>query len=110
MQKKRAGSKRQTVSDRIFDAVNMVVMIILCILIVYPLYYVLIASFTEPSIVASGKMLFYPEIPFLDGYVRIFEYRPIWQGYLNTAIYTMVGVLICIVTTIPDAYALSRDD
>lgn len=110
MQKKRAGSKRQTVSDRIFDAVNMVVMIILCILIVYPLYYVLIASFTEPSIVASGKMLFYPEIPFLDGYVRIFEYRPIWQGYLNTAIYTMVGVLICIVTTIPAAYALSRDD
>ena len=110
MQKKRAGSKRQTVSDRIFDAVNMVVMIILCILIVYPLYYVLIASFTEPSIVASGKMFFYPEIPFLDGYVRIFEYRPIWQGYLNTAIYTMVGVLICIVTTIPAAYALSRDD
>ena len=97
MQKKRAGSKRQTVSDRIFDAVNMVVMIILCILIVYPLYYVLIASFTEPSIVASGKMLFYPEIPFLE-------------GYLNTAIYTMVGVLICIVTTIPAAYALSRDD
>ena len=110
MQKKRAGSKRQTVSDCIFDAVNMVVMIVLCILIVYPLYYVLIASFTEPSIVASGKMLFYPEIPFLDGYVRIFEYRPIWQGYLNTAIYTMVGVLICIVTTIPAAYALSRDD
>lgn len=40
-----------------------------------------------------------------------FEYRPIWQGYLERSdLPTMVGVLICIVTTIPAAYALSRDD
>lgn len=97
-------------SDRIFDAINMALMVIVGIVIIYPLYYVLVASFTEPSIVSSGKMLFYPEKLFLDGYRRIFEYKPIWQGYMNTILYTVTGVAICITVTIPAAYALSRDD
>lgn len=85
-------------------------MVVICVLIVYPLFYVLVASFTEPSIVNSGKLLLYPEKLFLDGYKRIFQYRPIWNGYENTVLYTLVGVVISVVTTIPAAYALSRQD
>lgn len=96
--------------DHLFDVANTVLMIVLCLLIVYPLYYVLVASFTEPSIVSSGEMLFYPKQLFLDGYKKLISYQPIWKGYANTIKYTLLGTLISIAITIPGAYSLSRRD
>lgn len=96
--------------DHVFDIINTLVMIILSLVIVYPLYYVLVASFTEPSIVNSGTLLLYPVTPFLDGYKKLISYEPIWQGYLNTILYTVVGTSISIIVTIPAAYSLSRND
>ena len=93
-----------------FDVINTLLMIVLCVLVVYPLYYVLVASFTEPSVVSSGRMLFYPEKLFLNGYKKLITYQPIWNGYYNTILYTVVGTLLSIVITIPGAYALSRKD
>lgn len=94
--------------DHIFDIVNTIFMAILCLIIVYPLYYVLVASFTEPSVVSSGQLLLYPVVPFLDGYKKLISYQPIWIGYRNTILYTLVGTAISIVVTIPAAYAMSR--
>jgi putative aldouronate transport system permease protein len=69
-----------------------------------------VASFTDPYIVNSGKVLLYPEKLFLGGYERIFNYPPIWSGYKNSIIYTLVGVAVSIAVTVPGAYALSRKD
>lgn len=96
--------------DHVFDVLNTIFMLVLCILILYPLYYVLVASFTEPNIVNSGKFLLYPEKPFLDGYSKLLSYQPIWHGYANTILYTVTGTSISMVVTIPAAYALSRQD
>ena len=51
---------KRITADHVFDVINTLLMIVLCVLVVYPLYYVLVASFTEPSVVSSGRMLFYP--------------------------------------------------
>lgn len=99
---------KQAWEDRLFDLVNAVIMTVVCVAIAYPLYYVLIASFTDPAVVNSGKILLYPEKPFWGGYRKIFEYRPIWTGYANTVLYTVGGTLAAIVATIPCAFALSR--
>lgn len=96
--------------DRAFTIVNTIIMIIVCIIIVYPLYYVVLASFTDPVVVNSGKLLLYPEAPYLEGYKKTLSYRPIWTGYANTIKYTVVGTLISLVCTIPAGYALSRKD
>ena len=96
--------------DRAFTIVNTIIMIIVCIIIVYPLYYVVLASFTDPVVVNSGKFLLYPEAPYLEGYKKTLSYRPIWTGYANTIKYTVVGTLISLVCTIPAGYALSRKD
>lgn len=101
---------KRITADHVFDVINTLLMIVLCVLVVYPLYYVLVASFTEPSVVSSGRMLFYPEKLFLDGYKKLITYQPIWNGYYNTILYTVVGTLLSIVITIPGAYALSRKD
>lgn len=65
---------KKTWGDRVFDLANAVIMVFVCVVIAYPLYYVLIASFTDPTIVNSGKVLLYPEKIFMGGYQKIFEY------------------------------------
>lgn len=93
-----------------FDLAVMAVLIALCIVILYPLYYVLVASFTDPNIVNTGQLLLYPKQLYLDGYKKIFEYRDLWSGYWNTIKYTVIGTALSIICTIPGAYALSRRD
>lgn len=107
---RRKGPIRQSAGDRAFNIVNAVVMTLITIVIVYPLYYVLLASITDPVIVNSGKLLFYPESPYFEGYARAFDYAPLWTGYGNTLKYTVVGTAVALLCTIPAGYALSRMD
>lgn len=108
--KKKQGPIRQSAGDRAFNAVNAVVMTIVTLAIVYPLYYVLLASITDPVVVSSGKLLLYPEAPYFEGYERALNYAPLWTGYGNTLKYTVVGTAIALFCTIPAGYALSRID
>ncbi|MCL2058081.1 MAG: carbohydrate ABC transporter permease [Oscillospiraceae bacterium] len=94
----------------IFDWANNIFMFVLAIAILYPLYFVLVASFTDPTVVSTGKLLLYPETLYLGGYRRVFAYTPIWRGYSNTILYTTVGTSISLLVTIPGAYTLSRKD
>jgi putative aldouronate transport system permease protein len=101
---------KQSLPDRVFDVVNWVIMILVCVSIAYPLWFVLVASFTDPNVVNQGRILIYPVKLFLGGYERIFRYPPLWKGYLNTLIYTVAGSVVSIAVTVPAAYALSRRD
>ena len=96
--------------DKIFTAVNVIIMIFVCLIIVYPLYYVVLASITDPIIVSSGKLLLYPESMYLEGYKTTLSYKPLWVGYWNTIRYTVVGTIVSLICTIPAGYALSRKD
>ena len=101
---------KEPFADKVFNAVNTLIMVFVFITIVYPLYFVLVASFTDPNIVNQGRLLLYPVDLFLGSYERILRYPPLWRGYGNTIIYTFVGSLVSISITIPAAYALSRRD
>ncbi len=96
--------------DRIFTIINAVIMILVCIVVLYPLYYVLLASVTDPVVVNSGKLLLYPEAWYTEGYVTTLEYGPLWTAYKNTIVYTVVGTVVSLICTIPAGYALSRMD
>ena len=99
-----------TKGDKAFDVVNAVIMVILCIIIVYPLYYVVLASITDPKVVNTGKLLFYPEAPYFKGYAEAFKYPQLISGYKNTIWYTFLNAVVSLCATIPGAYALSRRD
>lgn len=100
--------KKKSVSDRIFDAFNAVIMVTICVFIAYPLYYVIIASVTDPAVVGSGRLLLYPVKFFAGGYERVMRHKPIWTGYLNTIYYTVCGTVISVSVTLSCAFALSR--
>ena len=106
-----AGTKvKMGTGDKIFTTVNVIIMIFVCLIIVYPLYYVVLASITDPVIVSSGKLLLYPESMYLEGYKTTLGYKPLWIGYWNTIRYTVVGTIVSLICTIPAGYALSRKD
>ena len=53
--------KKRFTGEWFFDMGIILILIVLCILIIYPLYYVLVASFTDPNIVNTGVFLLYPK-------------------------------------------------
>ena len=99
-----------TASDRIFNAVNYVFLSAILLAVVYPLYFMAIASFSDPHLVNNGNLWLIPKGITFEGYRRIFSDSRIWNAYLNTTIYTLGGVTVNLLATIPAAYALSRRD
>lgn len=75
---------------------------------IYPLWYVLIASVSDPGAIASGKVVLWPVGFNLEGYQKLFETKKIWIGYRNSLIYAVVGTLVNLLVQLPCAYALSR--
>lgn len=97
-------------SDNVFDAVNLLLMLVLLVIFIWPLWFVLIASISNPSEVWRGNVILYPKDITLDAYKEVIEYRSIWTGYKNTIIYTVLGTAINMVLTVFGAYPLSRKD
>ncbi len=102
--------KRLGHSDRIFLTAVYGIVILLSIMILYPLWFVVIASISNPDLVASGQVLFLPKQITMEGYQYIFRDTRIWTGYYNTVRYTLAGTLIALFITVPAGYALSRTD
>ena len=97
-------------SDIVFSTIINVVLFLLTIMILYPLYFVIIASISDPNAVASGQVILFPKGFTIEGYQYILKDKRIWTGYFNTIIYTFFGTLLALVITIPAGYALSRRD
>ncbi|SDL32568.1 carbohydrate ABC transporter membrane protein 2, CUT1 family [Paenibacillus sp. OK060] len=96
--------------DRIFNVINHFLLIIITLIVIYPLVFVLSASFSDPQAVLRGEMFLWPKGINFHSYEKIFQNKDILRGYTNTLIYTSVGTLINLVMTILAAYPLSRKD
>lgn len=97
-------------SDIIFDVGVYIIAILLMIIAIYPLWFILIASVSNPGAVASGDIWFFPQEWQFDGYLELFKQDAIWIGYRNTIIYTIAGTFIALAVNLPAGYVLSRSD
>ena len=102
--------KKRITQDKFVYFVNYILLGILLITILYPLIYVVSASFSSGEALASGKVRLFPVEPTLLSYKTVFEYDAIWVGFVNSIIYTVVGTVVSMVLTLLAAYPLSRDD
>lgn len=102
--------KQKSAGDKVFDIVLRILLIILVIIVVYPLYFVVLASVSDPLLVSKGQVLLLPRGMSLFGFQKVFEDTRIWTGLRNTVIYTVLGTIVNMVATLPAAYALSRKD
>ena len=103
--------KKNTLSkDKIANILFYIIAVIMILLVVYPLWFVIIASFINPADVANGEVWLWPKQWDISGYKELFKQEQIWISYRNTIVYTIVGTFIALAVNIPAGYAMSRKD
>lgn len=101
---------RQSRSDKVFHTINVCLCLLIILCIAYPLYFVVIASISDPDLVASGHVWLWPKNITWSAYEKLFSTASVWTGYLNTILYTIGFTVVSLLVTMPAAYALSRKD
>lgn len=94
--------------DRVFDVLNYVLLTLALLAVMYPLYFIVIASFSDPELVNSGQVWLIPRGITLIGYERILQDSSIWTSYRNTILYTVLGTTLNLTFTLTAGYVLSR--
>ncbi len=97
-------------SDRASDIVLIAISVVLTLIVAYPLYYVLVASVSNPYDVYAGKTFFLPSDFSLKGYKAVFADASIYTGYLNSIKYTLVGTVFSVVMLYITAFPLAQKD
>ena len=95
--------------DVIYDTVLFIVLTLILVIVAYPLWWVIISSFSNPTEVSAGNVIWLPIGFNLKGYAEVFKDDMIVRSFLNSILYTVCGVLVNLAVTLPTAYALSRD-
>lgn len=111
MEKKNKVSRRRnrtSTGDRVFYAVIGVVMFILTIIVLYPIVYIVSASFSSADAVQAGEVWVWPVDFSLEAYKAVFKYQDLWLGYRNTIFYVVVGTVLNVAIEMVCAYPLAR--
>lgn len=101
-------NKLRGLSDKTSDIVLLVMCTLVMLIVAYPLYYVLVASVSDPYDVYAGKTFLLPSQFTLKGYTSVFADERIFSGYMNSIKYTVVGTIFSVVMVYITAYPLSR--
>ncbi len=107
MRTKSKAGKLTGFSERTSDIILVAVCLVILIIVAYPLYYVLVASVSNPYDVYAGKTFALPSGFTFDGYKAVFADPSIVTGYLNSIKYTVVGTVFSVVMLYLTAYPLS---
>lgn len=99
---------KKSKEDKIFDIILYVIAAILVIVALYPMYFIVIASFSNPGAVANGEIMLIPRGINFKAYKKLASYSKLWVGYRNTILYVVVGTAVTLGVNIPASYALSR--
>lgn len=111
MQKKTVGmNARKTRGDIVFDVLNYAALTAFSLIVLYPLLFVVSASFSEPLKVTGGKVILFPVDFQLGNYVEVFRSADIMTGYRNSLVIMFMGTAINLICTVTAAFPLSRRD
>lgn len=101
---------KESLPDKIFIIGIYILLSLVLVAVLYPIIYVVSASFSSPSAVISGKVWLFPVEPTLMGYQAVFKNNQIITGFINSFIYMIAGTIINLIMTMLCAYPLARKD
>ncbi|EWS80164.1 sugar ABC transporter permease [Brachybacterium phenoliresistens] len=107
---RRAEPLHRRLADPLFAVITYGLIAVAILVIVYPLYFIVIASISDPTLVQQGKVFLFPRGLTVDGYATIFGTSTIVRGFANSVLYTVVGTAISVTMILCGAYALARKD
>lgn len=95
-------------NDKVFSFFCYAIVTVLTLIVLYPIIYILSASFSNSDMVVQGKVWLLPVKFTLEAYKIVFNRSEIWIGYRNTIYYTLLGTAINLAMTLMCAYPLAR--
>lgn len=110
MVREKSNMERESFGDKCFVIVNAVLLTLVLIAVLYPLWFVLIASISDTAAVLTGKVWLWPRDFTLAGYKIVLQNGELLRSYGNTVLYTAMGTAINLVLTVMAAYPMSRRD
>ena len=105
---KKKNKIKESKKDSVYYVICGIILALLAIVVIYPLYYIVIASISDADAVMKGDVWLYPVKLTFSGYASLFQREDVWRGYFNTLAYTILGTLFNVALTIPAGWALSR--
>ncbi|MGN0970316.1 MAG: carbohydrate ABC transporter permease [Aristaeellaceae bacterium] len=103
--------ERKTLGSRLFDGINGLLLVLLTLIFLYPMWYVVMGSISDPfSLFVNNGILIFPKGFSLKGYEQVFKNQNILIGYKNTLLYLVTGTTANVLITALGAYVLSRPD
>ena len=106
---KKQNKIKESKRDYVYYIISGIILALLAIVVIYPLWYIVIASISDADAVMRGDVWLYPVKMTFSGYASLFGREDVWRGYFNTLAYTLLGTVFNVVLTIPAGWALSRE-
>lgn len=101
---------KQSRGDCFFGIAVYMCVALITLIVLYPLVYVLSASFSDPAAILRGELWLFPIDPTIESYKSVFQNEDVWIGFRNTFLYTTLGTAFNLLLSIMVAYPLSRKD
>lgn len=100
---------KKSVGERVFTVLNCIFMLVFIFITVYPIWYVLVASFSDSNALIGNMSLLFKPVNFtLDAYKMMIKNPMILVGYKNTLIILVIAVTLNMFLTALGAYFMSR--
>ena len=101
---------KKPLGRRVFEVINYSLILLICVIMLFPFLYVLACSFSSDASILSGKVTLWPVEFQTQAYQMVLDYPLIGRSYLNTIAYTVAGTAVNLILTLLGAYPLSRKD
>lgn len=99
---------RKNKKIKTFDVINIIIMVVICFCMIYPIWYVLVNSFSKGSEVLKGGIYWWPREFCLENYNAVFKNKEIFTAFGITILKTLVGTVTSVFFTAMVAYGLSK--
>ena len=93
--------------SRVATIIIYIAVALICLVTLYPFYYVFIQSFADPEEVVRGTTYLWPENYYFGSYEMILKDMKMWRAYGYTILYVVSGTVLTLITSIMGAYPLS---
>lgn len=99
---------RRSIGEKCFDAANVLFMLLICVVTIYPFAFILSSSISSLDAIVKKQVFLFPIGVNFDSYAKVIQNAGFLKAYYNSIWYTVVGTCVSLLLTTSAAYALSR--
>lgn len=103
--------QKKSVGEHCFDIINVLIMIGIAIITIYPIFYVAVCSISDGNqLIGARGLILWPKGFDLSAYKAVFSNPNIFSGYRTTLIVVVIGTTLSVLTTAIGAFLITRKD